>query len=85
MVSRSSWHGDRHGDYGVWRRRYDWLTTRDDANEKFLQSRQCGRLANLCSACRHLFCVYVVRRIWLPRATYWLEARQLDAAAGCAK
>ena len=26
MVSRSAWHGHRHGHYGFWRRGHDWLT-----------------------------------------------------------
>ena len=78
MVSRQTRHGNRHGDYGLWRRRHDRLAPRRYLDE-FFQNPEIGRrVGNIYCHGRDLFRFDADRVIRIPDTPRGLDTRRLD-------
>ena len=81
MVSRSAWHGDRHGHHGLWRRRLHRLTAVGLADGQVQLCKPHRRRRDLHRAWDRLFHLHGGRLDHRPRTGAGLEAGRLYAAS----
>ena len=84
MVSRSARHGNRYGDYGIWRRCHDRRASGEQTDDLLRDPHLCRRDGNFPSDGSTLFHLYDGWRLVLSSTTHGLEARRLDATC-CGK